>query len=166
MKNNMIIFSSIILFLYFDLTFEWVKFDYKTRNRVYRWGKNSTIELCQNITAQIIFGFRNQTYTVTMEDKEILKAFKGIGLYTPVNRFYYRETYSRVTFKRVHDSIFYPEISKFSYVGDCACGDSLCTYFQAICIYTYWFGRLIYGNHSMCTINPVIAWKSMNLNNG
>uniref|UniRef100_A0A0K0FQA5 Uncharacterized protein n=1 Tax=Strongyloides venezuelensis TaxID=75913 RepID=A0A0K0FQA5_STRVS len=102
---------------------------------------------------------------MSIDEKEILKAFNGTGLYTPGNRFYYSETYSKLIFNVQRGSKWEPRSSSFSYVGDCACGDGLCTYFQAICIYSYWFGWYIYGNHSMCDTNPIIAWKAMTSKN-
>uniref|UniRef100_A0A0K0G628 Transcriptional regulator n=1 Tax=Strongyloides venezuelensis TaxID=75913 RepID=A0A0K0G628_STRVS len=39
---------------------------------------------------------KSKTYRVRLEDKETLTVFTGIGLYTPDNRIYYTETYSKV----------------------------------------------------------------------
>uniref|UniRef100_A0A0N5BQ13 SCP domain-containing protein n=1 Tax=Strongyloides papillosus TaxID=174720 RepID=A0A0N5BQ13_STREA len=93
---------------------------------------------------------KNITVPESKACHEILKAYRGIGRYYTEGSFYYREIYSKVLTNKIYNSYVSPDKGALFYIGDCACTDYTCTSFKAVCIYTYWFGWKVYGNHSMC----------------
>uniref|UniRef100_A0A0K0F428 SCP domain-containing protein n=1 Tax=Strongyloides venezuelensis TaxID=75913 RepID=A0A0K0F428_STRVS len=81
---------------------------------------------------------------------EMLKAYRGTGRYYTLGSFPYIEIYSKVLTFQMYNHFVSPDKGAEFYIGDCACLDYKCERFKAVCIYTYWLGCKVWGNHQMC----------------
>uniref|UniRef100_A0A0K0FT84 SCP domain-containing protein n=1 Tax=Strongyloides venezuelensis TaxID=75913 RepID=A0A0K0FT84_STRVS len=138
-----------ILLLYFDLTSQWAKFYYRTRYRVANI-RDLPIYLCQFEICTRILKMKNITVPIFYACYEMLKAYRGTGHYYGAYGFYYIEIYSKVLTYKMYNHYVSPDKGAEFYIGDCACTDYKCTKYSAVCIYTYWFGYYVWGNHEMC----------------
>uniref|UniRef100_A0A0K0FT82 SCP domain-containing protein n=1 Tax=Strongyloides venezuelensis TaxID=75913 RepID=A0A0K0FT82_STRVS len=138
-----------ILFLYFDLTSQWAKFYYATRYRVANI-RELPIYLCQFQICRKILEMKKIKVDEFYACREMLKAYRGIGRYPTFGSFQYIEIYSKVLTYQMYNSYVSPDKGAEFYIGDCACSDYKCEHFKAVCIYTYWFGYKVWGNHEMC----------------
>uniref|UniRef100_A0A0N5BQ14 SCP domain-containing protein n=1 Tax=Strongyloides papillosus TaxID=174720 RepID=A0A0N5BQ14_STREA len=149
MRIIVITYSITCLFLYLNLTSQWAKFHSQTRYRVEDVRELPTY-LCQFEICKRILEMENITVKPTIACREMLKAYKGTGRFFREGSFNYIEVYSKVLTYQTNNKYSGPDKGALFYIGDCVCTNSTCTDFKAVCIYTYWFGEKVWGNHEMC----------------